>query len=342
MTQENSYLHPRVFIDHEELLHEVKGSINFNGSNKLNSLNITIGNIDIQYSALFNKLITLYLNNGSDDSVPIFRGYINSVKPSTTSINVTALDVRTVLNSKSGALINLTDRDNYDGNTLAQFIYQYVTDNINTNKTVIGLDMLRDTNPPVFVTNQRLDSDVYSVITNTIKDAINEDDFLNPLTHFIDVYEGANHSNITLVKEKLISSTPSYSFSYDDGLKSCSYNRRIPANTAFYKGGSFKYTNQPTGVVGVKVKDAGDTALNRNNAIRDILINQQEKDEITINVTKGYDIGLGSIIYLDVDEDDINGNHRVQGKTISFGDTISCSLKLNKKPIKMSDYISSK
>ena len=69
------------------------------------------------------------------------------------------------------------------------------------------------------------------------------------------------------------------------------------------------------------------------------MVSQQEKEEISINISKGFDIDLGSIVYIDVDDEDILGKHRVQGKTISFGNTISCLLKLNKKAVKLSDYI---
>ena len=61
--------------------------------------------------------------------------------------------------------------------------------------------------------------------------------------------------------------------------------------------------------------------------------------KINLFSNKGYDIDIGEIVALDVDEEDISGNHRVQAKTITFGNNTSCTLKLNKKPPVLKDYL---
>ena len=89
----------------------------------------------------------------------------------------------------------------------------------------------------------------------------------------------------------------------------------------------------------MKTATTEDRAKDRELAIRDILLSQNSPDEITIKTSKGYELGLGSIVRLNVTEDDISGNHRVVSKTITFGSGMNCTLKLNKEPIKVSDYI---
>ena len=77
----------------------------------------------------------------------------------------------------------------------------------------------------------------------------------------------------------------------------------------------------------------------RNEAIKKVLLNYHEVDEINLTTTKGHYIDVGSIVYVDVDNEDIRGTQRVTAKRINFGKDITCSLSLNKKPIKVSDYI---
>ena len=60
------------------------------------------------------------------------------------------------------------------------------------------------------------------------------------------------------------------------------------------------------------------------------------------NVTIGDNsvIGIGSIVKLDVDNEDLRGNHRVTSKSITFSPSgVNLSLSLNKKPLLLSDYI---
>ncbi len=215
---------------------------------------------------------------------------------------------------------------------------------INTTKTLIGTDKLSDTNPTVSLTGVREKGKVYEIAKKLIAKSIdNDSDFLNPLSYQFDIIEDSDVAQLTIKKDKQLTDLPSMTFSYSDGLLSYSYNRRLPPNTAFYEGGSFVYTNRPAGRSNIDIGDVDwvekSRADMRGVAMKQILLENQQKDEISISVNKGYDIGIGSIIRLDVDNDDIYGNHRVVSKNVSFGKNTSCNLKLNKKPIKVSDYI---
>ena len=75
-------------------------------------------------------------------------------------------------------------------------------------------------------------------------------------------------------------------------------------------------------------------------AIYVILLQHRETDEISLQCTKGHYISLGSIVRVELDNEDIPRNHRVTSKSIKFdANKLSLSLKLSKKPIVLSDYI---
>ena len=199
--------------------------------------------------------------------------------------------------------------------------------------------MLSDTNPIKSFSGQRGTRAAYGWALRLIQDVIDDDDTLEPLTFFFDMIEDYKAPQLVIKKQKSLDSIHSMTFSYSDGLISQKYTRRTPANTAVYPDGTFVYSSRPTGNSVIKSRSTEDRAKDRELAIRDILISQNSPDEITIKTSKGYELGLGSIVRLNVTEDDISGNHRVVSKTITFGSGMGCTLKLNKEPIKVSDYI---
>ena len=333
MTQVSLSHQPKLYIDNKLIDYNISGSLNFQGNNQLNTLSVKISNTDLQFQSLFNKSVKFYLN--SDDSIPIFRGFVTQLTPTDTHVNIQARDVRTLINGKDGVQIDITDKINYDGYTLAQFLFKIITDE----NLDIGLGFLKDSNPPINLKGVRGKSDVYKIILDKIKDVIDDSDINEPLRSFIDVYDDGNKSHIVIKKDLSIKSTPSYNFSFNDGVKSYNYNRRNIPNTVVYEGGKQQFSNIPTGTSNIDIKDTGDRAKNKQLAIRQLLLERQQKEEISLHVTKCYDIALGTIIHLDVDEEDILGNHRVVGKKINFGSSMSCSLMLNKEQVKLSDYL---
>jgi hypothetical protein len=338
MTQENSYHRPKLIIDDKEVLFDISGSLKKNSSGNINSMTVTINSVDLQIQSLFNKKIKLFLNDGSEDSVPMFNGFVKEVKPTETNVKLTAVDVRSLLKT---ARVTLTDFDNYDGYTIGQFLHTYITDFININETLIGLDMLKDIHPPVYMTGERGENlNVFSLVKKIINKTIDDDDLENPLGYFLDVYEDGTNSNIVITKDKLLTSVPSYVYSFTDGLENYEGKKRNPANTVFYDKNYFAYTNRPTGIAPVSISKQKDSKTTRDLGLKQILLEQSQKEEITITVNKGKDIGLGSIVHIDVDDEDIRGAHRVQGKQISFGKSSKCTLELNKKAPILEKFLS--
>ena len=341
MAQENTLHQHRLFIDKKEILSESSGSLSIEGDSRINRLSITINDIDMQHDSLYNKPVEFYLGESNEDSVPIFRGFVKRFTPSETKLTIEALDVRTFLTGNNAIKITSTDEKNYDGKTLGQFLYDIIKDKINVDKTIIDIDMLKDMDKPISMTGYRgVNDDAYKVISDKIASKMDDDDLENVLGYFLDVKEGPEHSGVVIVKEKKLTDTHSYTYSYADGLISVSHKEVNPPNTAYYNDGRIlKYTSRNSGQSVVEVDSLDDVGESRNIALKQILLQQEQKKEIRLNVSKGYDIALGSIVFLDVDDDDIYGNHRVVGKNISFGRRFRCRLKLNKKPIKLSNYI---
>ena len=100
MVEANTYLQPRVYINNNEILDEISGSVTFTGNNQVNSLKLKISNPDIQHHSLMDKNVKLYLNNGSIDSAPFFSGIITQIKPDASMTNITAMDPRILISGK--------------------------------------------------------------------------------------------------------------------------------------------------------------------------------------------------------------------------------------------------
>jgi hypothetical protein len=337
---------PQLFIDGVEIIEFSQFTLNFPGSNQLNNLNITINNSDMDNASLFGKDVELYLNCGANDNIPIFRGIIKQASPSDTEVQLKCLDVRCLLTGADALNVNITDNDNYDGFSVAQFLRSVISDKINTDKIRIGLDMLRDTDNIISMTGVRgLDTILNHAL---VKLDSGSDTTFNeePLFYITDVEEGPEYSNIIIRKQKSLTNNPALNLSFTDGVKDFSYNRRPKPSTVTIV--SHEYTtnvslNETQGVFANTIKkDFPDPEEARKFAIIELKRAQQEVDEIDIMATKGHYIGLESIVNIDVDKDEIDGPHRLVSKNITFSQSntgMSLSLRLNKRPIKVSEYL---
>ena len=340
---ENTYYKPRLIIGDKEIVKGMSGSITFSGNGQANVCTCKITDPDFQNHKLYNKELKVYLNYGADDGVPIFRGFIKDITPNDTETNIKAIDPRMMLTGINSELVHLTDDENYDGYSLAGFLYKLIEEKINTKKTLIGLDYLRDTNPIIKMTGERTKEpkSVYDIVTKKLSTAIDNSDIEKPLTYFIDMVDDGLKNNITFKKEKQLTDEPSLYLSFSNGLVNYKYNKRVPSTRAIGGGADFTFSSEPRGSVSRTISgDFKDKNEARTKAIEEILLYNRETDEITINANKGHYIGLGSIIRLDIDEEVIKGSHRLTSKKISF-DTggVKLSLSLNKKPLLLSSYI---
>lgn len=349
----NTYQQPRLFIGDKEYTQFGNVNVVFPGNSKINSLNTTLNDSELQEGKFLNKEIRFFLNYGSEDSVPIFRGYIRQVKPTDKDIKIIAYDGRTFIQGKEAQTISLTDKDNYDGFTVSQYLSDIIQDKVNINdNTFIGLNALNDISPPAIMKGVRgKNKSPYNIAVKKLQESNNKDSINDGVIfrYNIDMLDDGNVSNIVLVKEKSLDSNPSATFAYLDGI--VKYSHKVKATpsyitaettdgkTAFYKDG-----NLPKGLIGTTIKGKyKDTASATEAALFEVIANEQNTSEISLTVSKGFDIALGSIVRLVVPEDELaTKNHRVVSKKIAYSSKGTvCTLNLNRKPVEISDYISS-
>jgi len=349
----NTYQQARLFIGDKEYTQFSSVSIAFPGNSKINSINFTLNDSDAQEGKFLNKEVRFFLNYGSEDSVPMFRGFIRQFTPSDKDIKVVAYDGRTYIQGKEAQTISLTEEDNYDGFTVSQYLSAIIQDKVNLDDvTRIGLDALNDVSPPVIMKGARgTNQSPYNLAVKKLKENDNTDDINDGViySYDIDMIDDGNISNIVLVKEKSLDSTPSITFAYLDGIVKYSHKTRatpsyVTAQTTDGKTIFYKDGNIPQGVIGSTVKGKfEDTASATESAFFEVLSKEKNTTEISLTVSKGFNISLGSIVRIVVPEDELaTNNHRVVSKNISYNDKgTTCVLNLNRKPIEVSDYISS-
>ena len=132
----NTYSNPLLFIGNTQITSFSDIMFKDSGTNQASSLSVTITDPLYREAALIGKQIVFYLNYGSFDNVPFFRGIIRDIKPSDKNCKISAFDVRTLLAGKDTLPISLTDTDNYDGYTLSQFLRDYIEKYINVDDNI--------------------------------------------------------------------------------------------------------------------------------------------------------------------------------------------------------------
>ena len=212
--------------------------------------------------------------------------------------------------------------------------------------------MINETNPPALLKGVRGErQSPYDIALKQLKTSQDEDS-INDGTIYkynIDMVDDGNTSNIVFIKDKPLDSEPSATFAFLDGINKYTHSIRavpsyITVSTEDGKSISYKDGNLPQGLIGSSLTGKyTDTASATEAALFEVISKEKNTSEITLVVTKGFDIGIGSIVRLIVPEDELTlNNHRVVSKSINYSDKgTTCTLKLNREPVLISDYISS-
>ncbi len=338
---------PTVIIDGKENIFATDFKISFPGSNQLNSADITINDPTVDGDALFSKKVEIYTNCGNDDNSPTFRGVIKGISSSDTKTTLKCLDVRTYISGKGGKNISLDDKINYDGFSITQYLKSYIEQYINTkNKTYIGTDMLSDTKHCSNMTGVRGNVSVLGAAVSQLDKAI-DDAPAEPLRYIFDVVEGPIYSNLIIRKQKELTQEPSLNLSIGDGIISYKYQRRaapssiLVTNSKLNISTTIELSGANHGPFSTKISGQyTDTDSARKAGISELKALQQEVDEISLNISRGYDVGLESLVFVNVKNDEIDGMHRVVSKNISSSNgKVDVSLQLNKRPVKISEYL---
>ena len=339
-----TYSNPRLFIGDTEIKNF--SSINYkdSGNNQVTSLQVSIKDPELDGAALMGKKVYFYLNHGSEDNVPFFIGRVRQFQPSDTALSITARDVLTFLTGNESPAVTLTDTVNYDGYTLAQFLYDYISTTVNKQETLIGLDMLNETDPTITLTGLRGNNlSPLKIVTDRLpKKTSNLEDLRE---YRILLRNDATTSHISFVKEQGLDDA-AVSFSFNDGIQKLNYKKRPQPNYFItnVKDSVSEYTDNslPTGVVSGKLKKTNfeypDEA--REEAYITARLEENRK-EVTLTTSKGHYLDIGNIVQLNTpNHPELTGKHRIKAKSIKAGGTdMTCVLTLNKEHPTVGDYI---
>ena len=347
---QNIHCNPILRIDGKEVVYCSQVSFNDQGNNLVQTLKAELTEPDLENKSLFGKKVEFYLNYGSIDGVPIFRGYIHDFRVTDRGISISARDPRGLLSGNDSLPISITDTNNYDGRTLTQFLFDVIENKLNATTTLMSTEYLSDVDKPVYMTGvRRNDSSAYKIVIDLLKNHFNEDDSFSIFTYSAGIIHGPENSSIVFIKKKDIDTEAhSTSLSYNDGIRALSYKeRQVPTYGIAYStekegiDGVFEYGNRATGAVGIRVRGKYNSKAEAVEAARTAVISaKDDKYDLDIEVSKGHYLGLDSLVNVNVPDNNIKGTYRVSSKQITYSDVgVSCKLTLNKKPILISDYI---
>ena len=343
----DTYSFPKLFIGGNPIPAFKSAQFTENGKNQASSLNISIPDPSLKYAPLQNKEVLFFLNYGGTDSVPFFRGRIRQATPSDKDMKIVAYDARTFLTGNESIPLSLTDDDNYDGHTLGQFLQAYIEEFVNVNETVIGLDMLNDTNPVTTLSGIRGNNlNALSIIDKNMPK--NTDDMTEILNNRLVIVDDGVKSNICFVKEQSLNDS-AIRFGFGDGVKNLSVKKRPRPNvlTANVNGTNviYKHNNLATGIAGGKIKTNREKPFEfPDEAVQAAFFQatKAEEDlEISITTTKGHYLNIGNVINLQTpDYPECIGKHRIVSKQVTCSDKdVTCRLQLTKERPKLSEYL---
>lgn len=338
----NTYSNPRLYVGETEITSYNSITFRDDGKNQATSLIVSASDPHLNNFALENKEVKLFLNYGSNDTVPFFRGRIRQFTPNNTNLSFTAYDVRTYLTGTSSIPISLTDKDNYDGYTLGQFLHEYITNNVNIDNTVIGLDLLNESDPVVSLSGVRGDKlSALKIIEKALK---NKSDDLTDIRHTrLAIIDDGLKSNICFITQQDKNSAGTR-FTYSNGIQNISIKKRNRPNILSTKVNDtnvlYKHNNMKTGISGQNIKGTFDYPDQAREAAYIQATQLENSHEITLSVNKGHYLNIGNLIYLSLpDYPDVTGKHRIVGKHITLGNNVSCRLVLSKETPSSSNFL---
>ena len=291
----STFCNPRLLLKGKEVQSVSSASFTDSGNNNLQKLSVTFTEPELENINLFNEKIEFYLNYGSEDGSPLFRGYIKEFSASEVKVSISALDPRTFISGKDSLPIVIDDKNNYDGFSVIQYIADVLDNHLNVNKTILSSEALQEMDKPIFMTGVRQADPPYDILKSKVKMQRDSDDILKIYEYFLSVHHGGTNSSLTLSKTKSLDSIPDLVYTYRNGIKKLSYKERAPPSfgIATASDGStvrFDYGNAPKGNIGIKVesdKEVLSRAEAREVAVVEVLLKQEEDKEITMQVTKG-------------------------------------------------------
>ena len=343
---QNTYCNPELYIAGKEVEFCNSASVTCSGNSQLESFSAEITEPQFENKNLFNQEVEFYLNYGGSDGTPLFRGFIISFRATETGINIQAKDPRTVITGEKASPVILTERDNYDGSSVVQFLTSFINNDINIDKTHLSTEALKEMDKPVYMTGARNSGAAYTIASTLLETSLDDEDLFNTSYYFFGIYHGPQNSSLTMQKSRNLDGPPDHIFSYNNGIKSIDYTEEAPPTFAFATSEEgdvrFDYGNAPKGKVGIKVGGSYKSKGEAMEAAKSIVLFEQDNiKNIRMSVNKGHYLEIGNIIRLDVPEDNLSGQYRITSKRVSYSrNSINCNFSLGRRPLSLSNAFS--
>jgi len=343
---QNTYCSPELYIAGKPVQFCKSASITCSGNSQLETFSAQINEPQFEDKNLFNQEVEFYLNYGSKDSVPLFRGFIKSFRANEMGINISAKDPRTVITGEQALPVIINENNNYDGSTIVQFLSSFINNDLNTDKTHLSTEALKEMDKPVYMTGVRQGGPPYTIASGLIDKGLDDDDLFNTAYYTFGIYHGSQNSSLTVQKSRSLDGIPDYTFSYSNGIKNLTYSEEPPPTFAIAKSKEgdirFDYGNAPKGKVGIKVNGTFESKGDAMEAAKSIVLFEQDNiKNIKMTVNKGHYLDIGNIIRLNVPEDNLSGQYRITSKTVSYTrSSIDCVFSLGRRPLTLSNAFS--
>tara|TARA_R110000824_G_scaffold198192_1_gene382134 strand:- start:70 stop:696 length:627 start_codon:yes stop_codon:yes gene_type:complete len=197
-------------------------------------------------------------------------------------------------------------------------------------------------------------SSPYEIATEVIEQIVNDSDINYPYSYALDMVDDGVKSNLVLKAIPNISGSPdiAQTFTLEDGLQSISYKNINPPNFAAVKGAGdiqviYEHEGRTTGTTGIDIQgEYEDRAKAQYAGMLEVQKQQKWVQDISVKVSKGYNIGLYSLIYISSNSiegnmlNELSGAHVVQSKNLNISPSgVTCTLGLNRPTPKVSQYL---
>ena len=331
-----------VFIDGRRV-DFTTGVLNKQGQNTASSLTFTVPGGQVNYRKYWNKEVIFFLDKS--DSYPMFRGSIISAEINgDVSVTFRAVDVLGYLTGRKRASLFFDEAKNIDGLTIGGALSTMVRQ-AKLNK--IGLDYLGDTNPVKKIPPLRGNHFILDVVVGQLGEIYNDENEI-PRTNILIVKDDGHKGQLgfTLLKDADLE-VPSFNYNYSNIINFAVRNRKIPTIIKVEgENSSFVFHHQSA------ADGLGDNFLNVTNgnlksraecadfAQKVFNANINNRYEYTLNTYEGAYLEENDVISIIDEKTGIEGQFRIVGKTINFGNgAYSLTLSINKQPPLLSQFL---
>tara|TARA_R100001509_G_scaffold112944_1_gene68368 strand:+ start:6211 stop:7263 length:1053 start_codon:yes stop_codon:yes gene_type:complete len=342
---------PKIYIDSQEVDY-FEGQFQRNGQLTPSTITFKLPLTEGLNKKLWNKEVTLFIS--SDDTLPLFRGWIKRVKENFDSVEVYAEDAIGYMvkgGEQSVAKVALTDEVNIDGLTIGAAIRKlFVLAKLDSK---IKTDYIGDTTPIVNSVSKPIRGTInpLDIIKQLLSKAVDNSATI-PKPNIARLIDDGQYSQFIIELESdLDTGTIAHTFTEHDNITDLNIiNRKVPTvivvNGANNSKGTFTHDSAidayDRNYLEVTNQNLLSPAACKDFAQKLFRANLKVQFEYSFNTFEGLYLEENDVIKIITDEEEFAGNYRVIGKSITFSpSTFSIGLNINRKPPTLAEYIAS-